>query len=53
MIKKLIRWLLNKDELDAIRKELVLLRLLLQTEIERNQPKRSHPVGPIGPVRNK
>ena len=52
-IKRIIRWLFNKDELESIRKEIVLLRLLLQTEIERQQSKKEKPVGPLRPVRNK
>jgi hypothetical protein len=52
-IKRFLRWLLNKDELESIRKELVLLRLVLVSEIERKTPKRNEPVGPLKPVRGK
>jgi hypothetical protein len=53
MIKKFLRWLLNKDELEAIRRELSGIRILLITEIERQQPKRNKPLEPLGPVENK
>jgi hypothetical protein len=53
MIKRFFRWLLNKDELEAIRKELVGIRLLIITEIERQQPKKNKPLGPLTPVKNK
>ena len=53
MIKKFFRWLLNKNELEGIRKELSLLRLLIQNEIERQQPKRHQPIRPIAPVKNR
>jgi hypothetical protein len=52
-IKQLFRWMLNKDELDHIRHEVMLLRMLVSNEIERQQPKRTYPIGPIGPVKNK
>ena len=50
---RLVRWLLNKDELDAIKNEVRLLRLLVACEIERREPKRHEALGPIGPVRNR
>jgi len=53
MWKRFWRWLLNKDELDAIRKELFLLRTLIANEIERQTPKRAERLMPLGPVKNK
>jgi hypothetical protein len=53
MIRRLIRWILNKDELEAIRNELRMLHVLLASEIERQQPKKHQPIQPIGRLGNK
>jgi hypothetical protein len=53
MIKRFFRWLLNKNELEAIRREIATLTILIATEIARQQPKKTHPLGPLGPVKNR
>jgi hypothetical protein len=53
MIRKFVRWLLNKDELEAIKDELLLMRLLIKTEIERQSSRHNYPVGPLRPVEKK
>lgn len=52
-MKRFFRWLWNKNELEAIHHELHLLRILLLSEIERQQPKRHQPVQPIGRIQNR
>jgi hypothetical protein len=44
--RKVIRWLLNKDELDNIGNELHMIRLLIQEQI----PRRVGPLRPVQPI---
>jgi hypothetical protein len=44
---------MNKDELYLIHRDLLAIQMLMINEIERNSPKRTKPVGPLTPVKNK
>lgn len=53
LLRRIIRWLFNKNELESIRKELVSIRLIMLTEIARKEKKNYQPVGPVTPVKNR
>ena len=44
-MKKLIRWLLNKDELERIANELHMIRMLLQAQKQMGPLKPMQPMG--------
>jgi hypothetical protein len=52
-MKRFMNWILNKNELENIRRELVLLRLIVRSEIERQRPKRYRPVDKVSPLEDK